>query len=62
MTTDLTELVQQMQELILRRNRLRQQTGHGRELAETEHALEQLRWRLAHVARRNASDDLADAR
>src|SRR5262249_19435414 len=62
MTTDLTELVQQLQELILRRDRLRQQTVHGRELAETKHAAEQLRWRPAHVARRKASDDLADAR
>jgi hypothetical protein len=59
--TELDRLVRQLRELASRRDELRARSGAGPDLEATERALEQLRWRLAYVARRRANDELGNA-
>ena len=59
--TELDQLVRQLRELVSRRDELRARSGAGSDLEEAEGALEQLRWRLAHVARHRANDELGNA-
>ena len=54
---ELGPLVQQIQALTLELQELRLGEPDAAELADKERALEQLRWRLAVVARRAAADD-----
>lgn len=56
-TRELTRLIRQMKGLTLELKALRQRGGGDRELRAKERALERLRWRLAAVARRAATDD-----
>jgi hypothetical protein len=51
-------LVRRIQALFLELEELRRREESTPELRAKERALEQLRWRLASVARRSASDDL----
>ena len=51
-------LVRRIQALFLELEELRRHEESTPELRAKERALEQLRWRLAAVARRSASDDL----
>jgi hypothetical protein len=53
---ELVGVIMQMQALTLELKLLRQRGGRERELRAKERALDQLRWRLAAVARRTASD------
>lgn len=53
---ELLGLIREIQELRLQLDRLRQLEGDGAEMLDKEHALDQLRWRLAVVARRAAND------
>ena len=53
--------MRQIQELTLERAKLQRQEGASRELESIERTLEQLRWRLADVARGQATDDLDSA-
>jgi hypothetical protein len=55
---EVVRLVRRIQALSLELEELRRREEDNRELRVREHALEQLRWRLAAVARRSASDDL----
>jgi hypothetical protein len=59
--TELDRLVQQLRELTSRRDELRACLGTSSDLEAAERALEQLRCRLAQVARRRANDELGDA-
>ncbi len=52
------QLVQRIQALFLELEELRRSEGGAPDLRAKERRLEQLRWRLASVARRSASDDL----
>lgn len=58
---ELVGLIRRIQALTLELNELKQREQSGPELHAKEHALEQLRWRLATVARRAATDDLGAA-
>lgn len=58
---ELVRLVRRIQALTLELHELRQRDGSTAELHAKERTLEQLRWRLATVARRTASDDLSAA-
>jgi hypothetical protein len=59
--TELERLVRQLRELASRRDELRERSGSGSDLEAAERAIEQLRWRLAHVARRGANDEPGNA-
>jgi hypothetical protein len=54
-------LVRRIQTLFLELEELRRHEQRTPEIQAKERRLEQLRWRLAAVARRSASDDLAAA-
>lgn len=56
---ELVRLVRQIQTLTLEVRQLQLRQGGAPELHAKERTLEQLRWRLAAVARRAATDDLA---
>jgi hypothetical protein len=58
---ELVRLVRRIQALTLELHDLRQGDGAHAELQTKERTLEQLRWRLATVARRSATDDLSAA-
>jgi hypothetical protein len=58
---ELTRVIRQMQALTRELRVLRQRGGRDGELRAKERALEQLRWRLAAVARRAAADDARPA-
>jgi predicted nucleic acid-binding Zn-ribbon protein len=59
---ELARLVRRIQALTLElQEPRRRHQPHTRELDAKEQMLEQLRWRLAAVARRSASDDLGNA-
>jgi hypothetical protein len=58
---ELVRLVRRIQALTLELHELRQRAGEISELDAKERTLEQLRWRLAAVARRAATDDLGAA-
>ena len=58
---ELLQLIREIQDLRLEVDRLHQLEGDGVETQAKEHALEQLRWRLAVVARRAAVGDLGAA-
>jgi hypothetical protein len=53
---ELIGVIKQMQALTLELKLLRQRGGREREVRAKERALDQLRWRLAAVAQRTASD------
>jgi hypothetical protein len=55
---ELVRLVQQIQDLFLELELLRSRKDAGEELRAKERELEELRWRLAVVARRSAPDDV----
>jgi hypothetical protein len=55
---ELVRLVRRIQALTLELHELRQREAGTPELYAKERTLEQLRWRLAAVARRAATDDL----
>jgi hypothetical protein len=55
---ELVRLVQQIQDLFLELELLRSREDAGEELRAKERELEELRWRLAVVARRSAPDDV----
>jgi predicted nucleic acid-binding Zn-ribbon protein len=55
---EVVRLLRRIQELSLEIADLRHREGSARDLDAKEHALDQLRWRLAALARRSASDDL----
>ena len=55
---EVVRLVRRIQALSLELEELRRREEDNPELRAKERALEQLRWRLAAVARRSASDDL----
>ena len=55
---EVVRLVRRIQALFLELEELRRREEDNPELRAKERALEQLRWRLAAVARRSASDDL----
>jgi hypothetical protein len=59
--TELDRLVRQLRELARTRDELQARSAADSELEAVERAREQLRWRLAHVARRRANDELGDA-
>jgi len=56
---ELGRLVRQLQALTFEIRELRKHEPDAPELAAKERTLEQLRWRLANVARRAAADDAA---
>jgi hypothetical protein len=58
---ELVQLVRRIQALTLELHELRQRGGGTSELHAKERTLEQLRWRLAAVARRAATDHLGAA-
>ncbi len=58
---ELVRIVRRIQTLTAEREELRRQAGRDAEFRATEGALEQLRWLLAAVARRSATDDLGNA-
>jgi hypothetical protein len=58
---ELVRLVRRIQALTLELHELDQREGGSAELQAKQRALEQLRWRLAALARRAASDDLGAA-
>jgi hypothetical protein len=58
---ELAGLIQRIQVLTLELAELRQRGGAARELQAKERKLNELRWRLANVARRTAPDDLGAA-
>ncbi len=58
---ELVRLVRQIQALKIELDGLRKRPGAGRRLQAKERTLEQLRRRLANVARRTATDDLGNA-
>jgi hypothetical protein len=53
---ELLGLIREIQELRLELDRLRQLEGDGAQVQTKERTLDQLRWRLAVVARRAAND------
>jgi hypothetical protein len=53
---ELLGLIREIQELRLELDRLRQLEGDGAQMQAKERTLDQLRWRLAVVARRAAND------
>ena len=55
---EVVRLVRRIQALSLELEELRRREEDNPELRVKERALEELRWRLAAVARRSASDDL----
>ena len=57
----LVQLVERVQVLTHTRDELRARAGSEVELRAVETDLEQLRWRLAYVARRQAADELGNA-
>jgi hypothetical protein len=59
--TELDRLARQLRELVRTSDELRARSGAGLDLEAAERAVERLRSRLAHVARRHASDELEDA-
>jgi hypothetical protein len=59
--SELVRLVRRIQDLTLELAELRQQPGANLELEAKERTLEELRWRLANVARRTATKDLDTA-
>lgn len=58
---ELLGLIREIQELRLELDRLRQLEGDGAQVQTKERTLDQLRWRLAVVARRAATDTGAAA-
>jgi hypothetical protein len=58
---ELIRIIRAIQELTLDLAQLHHGEHSRPELEAKEHTLEQLRWRLAAVARRTATDDLDDA-
>jgi hypothetical protein len=58
---ELVRLVRRMQVLSIEVGELRKHASTGTELQAKERTLEQLRWQLAAVARRTATDDLGNA-
>jgi hypothetical protein len=58
---ELVRLIRRIQALTLELHELRAREGQTPELHARERTLEQLRWRLAAVARRSATDDLSAA-
>jgi hypothetical protein len=58
---ELLQVIRAIQELTLELAQLRHSEHSGPELEAKEHTLEQLRWRLAALARRVASDDFGAA-
>lgn len=54
---ELREVIRAIQQLALELAELRQEGRYGSQLEAKEHALEQLRWRLAALARRQATHD-----
>jgi hypothetical protein len=58
---ELARVVQRIQTLTLEIKELRRAGHHTRELDAREHELDDLRWRLAAVARRTAADDRSAA-
>jgi len=58
---ELVGLIRRIQALTLELAELRQDGGADPELQAKERTLDQLRWRLASVARRTATDDLGAA-
>ncbi len=58
---EVVRLVRRIQELLLEIAELRHHEGSARDFDAKERGLDQLRWRLAAVARRSASDDLDTA-
>jgi hypothetical protein len=58
---ELRQVIRAIQELTLELAQLRHEKHVGPELEAKELALEQLRWRLAAVARRVATDDFGAA-
>lgn len=59
--SEIDQLVRRIQELKLQVDELRTKTGAKVELETMEGALDQLRWRLAAIARRMATNDVDDA-
>jgi hypothetical protein len=55
---EVVRLVRRIQDLLLEIAELRHREGSARDLDAKERGLDQLRWRLAAVARRSASDGL----
>ncbi len=58
---ELLQVIRTIQELTLELAQLRHEEHAGPELEAKEHTLEQLRWRLAALARRLATDDFGAA-
>jgi hypothetical protein len=58
---ELAGLIQRIQVLTLELAELRERGGAAPELRARERTLDQLRWRLANVARRTAAEDLGTA-
>lgn len=58
---ELVRVIRRIQALTLELHELRQRGGQTPELHARERTLEQLRWRLAAVARRSATHDLSAA-
>jgi hypothetical protein len=58
---ELRQVIRAIQELTLELAQLRHEEHSGPELEAKEHTLEQLRWRLATVARRAATDEIGNA-
>ncbi len=58
---EIVGLIRRIQTLTLELAELRQHGGANPELQVKERTLDQLRWRLATVARRTATDDLGAA-
>jgi hypothetical protein len=58
---ELARLLHQIQVLRVEVDELRQQASAGAELEQKHRTLEQLRWRLANLARRAATDELGNA-
>ena len=58
---ELVRVIRRIQALTLELYELRRREGQTPELHARERTLEQLRWRLAAVARRSATEDLSAA-
>jgi hypothetical protein len=59
--SELRQLIRAIQELTLELAQLRHAEDSGPEFEAKEHTLEQLRWRLAALARKLATDDFGAA-
>jgi hypothetical protein len=59
--SEVHQVIRAIQELTLELAQLRHEKHLGPELEAKEHTLEQLRWRLAALARRLATDDFGAA-